>query len=336
MDISLDRSRIDLLLLSVDRVAVKYTLGLVLFFSFYATAQVSPQLDLYMRQMYAQNLTPPQQLQMATISPQDRLRLMQAVNMGNQQYAMQFVPQSGPYMGQTMWASQNMQNPLFNFFTAMGTMTRSPDRAERMEARESITAYRSPDPEERVPPERVAVDTMNTATNRLQAIKNPRTADCLDCITDTAPILTAGPISGKGTIKTSATGQMKEDLNADIKCSYGGDITDGIRLTFAATVETKIEHNKVVSFKYVATEGSKRCIVDLANYPQKKIGNTTNIILQHANQKSFVSIYPNNKSPDRKNPSVQIGMNFFSEVCPQMNEKLFMQIEADPKTGTCR
>lgn len=329
---------------------MKIILGLALFFAVYATAQVptftptvatvpvapSPQLDIYMRQMYPQNLTPQQQLQMATISPQDRLRLLQTVNMGNQSYAMQFVPQSGPNMGQTMWASQSMQNPLFNFFTEMGTATKFPDRAERMEAREPVTAYRSPDPEERTPPARSAVDTMNAATDKLKAIKNPKPTECLDCITDPLPTLTAGPISGKGTIKTSATGQMKEDLNADIKCSYSGDVIDGIRLSFAATVEVKIEHNKVQSFKYVATEGGKRCVVDLASFRQKQIGKTTNVILEHSNKKSFVAIYPNNKSPDRKNPSVQIGVNFFHEVCPQMSEKWFMQIEADPKTGTCR
>lgn len=326
---------------------MKYIIYLSLFISVYATVQTavattppiqpSPQLDLYMRQMYAQNLARQQQLQTATINPADRLRIMQAVNMGNNQYAMQVMPQSGPNMGQAMWTSYNPQSSLMNFFTAMGTMTKFPDRAERMEVREPITAYRSPDPEESRPPARAAVDSMNAATNRLQAIKNPQpSTGCLDCITDPLPTLTAGAIAGKGTIRTSATGQIKEDLNADIKCSYGGDVTDGIRLTFAQTVEVKIEHNKVKSFKYVATEGNKRCVVELANYPQKQIGNTTNIILQHANQKSFVSIYPNNKSPDRKNPSVQIGVNFFHEVCPQMNEKLFMQIEADPKTGTCR
>lgn len=328
----------------VDTEAVKYTLGLVLLFSIYATAQVtaavpaasSPQLDIYMRQMYPQNLTPQQQLQMATISPQDRLRLLQTVNMGNNQYAMQFVPQSGPNMGQTMWASQSMQSPLFNFFTAMGAATKFPDRAERMEAREPIRAFRSPDPEERVAPARSAVDAMNAATNKLQAIKKPKTAECLDCITDPLPTLKAGPVSGKGTIKTSATGQMKEDMSADIKCNYTGDIISGIRLTFAATLEAKIVHNKVVSFKYVATEGNKRCVIDLANFPQKKIGNTTNVVLEHANKNTFVSIYPNNKSPDRKNPSVQFGISFYNKVCPQMSQKWFMQIEADPKTGTCR
>lgn len=314
----------------------------LLFISIAATAQVpapaqpSPQLDLYMRQMYAQNLAQ-QQLQTATINPADRLKLLQTINMGHQQYAMQFVPQSGPNMGQTMWASQNMQSPLFNFFSAMGAMTKFPDRAERMEAREPVTVFRSPDQEERQEPARTALDTMNAATTKLQNAKNPnKPTECLECITDPLPTLTAGPISGNGTIKTSASGQMKEDLNADIKCSYGGDITDGIRLTFAATVEVKIVHNKVTSFKYVATEGKKSCVVDLANYPQKQIGNTTNVILRHANQKSFVAIYPNNKSPDRKNPSVSIGVSFFHDVCPQMNEKLFMQIEADPKTGTCR
>ncbi len=323
---------------------MKIILGLVLFFAVYAAAQVptavpaapSPQLDIYMRQMYPQNLTPQQQLQMATISPQDRLRLLQTVNMGNNQYAMQFVPQTGPNMGQTMWASQSMQSPLFNFFTAMGAATKFPDRAERMEAREPITAFRSPDPEEHVAPARSAVDAMNAATNKLQAIKKPKTAECLDCITDPLPTLKAGPISGKGTIKTSATGQMKEDLNADIKCSYSGDVIDGIRLSFAATLEAKIVNNKVVSFKYVAIEGNKRCVADLANYPQKQIGKTTNVILQHPNQKTFVAIYPNNKSPDRKNPSVQFGLNFFHDACPQMSQKWFMQIEADPKTGTCR
>lgn len=331
---------------------MKYILTLVLFLSVYVTAQVPTfiptatplpaqaqptQMDIYMRQTYPQYLTPQQQqLQMATISPQDRLRLMQTVNMGNNQYAMQFVPQSGPHMGQTMWASQSAQNPLFNFFTAMGTMTKFPDRAERMEAREPISAYVSPDPEERSTPERSAVETMNTATNKLQTIKKPKTAECLDCITDPLPTLTAGPIKGTGTIKTSATGAIKEDLNADIKCSYTGDVISGIRLSFAATVEAKIVNNKVVSFKYVATEGNKRCEINLANFPQKKIGNTTNVILEHANKNTFVSIYPNNKSPDRKNPSVQFGINFYSKVCPQMSDKWFMQIEADPKTGTCR
>jgi len=336
---------------SVDKGAVKYIIGFILLFSVFASAQAptfvptattfpapaqSTQMDIYMRQMYPQYITPQQQLQMATVSPQDRLRLMQTVNMGSNNYAMQFVPQSGPYMGQTMWASQSAQSPLFNFFSAMGAMTKSPERAERMQAREPVKVYVSPDPEERATPARSAVETMNTATDKLQAIKKPKTAECLDCITDPLPTLTAGPISGKGTIKTSAAGQMKEDLNADIKCSYGGDVISGIRLSFAATLEAKIVHNKVVSFKYVATEGHKRCVIDLAHFPQKKIGNTTNVVLEHANKTTFVSMYPNNKSPDRKNPSVQFGINFYHKVCPQMSEKWFMQIEADPKTGTCR
>ncbi|MES2801064.1 MAG: hypothetical protein V4654_01105 [Bdellovibrionota bacterium] len=324
---------------------MKYIFGFVLFISIAATAQVpapvqpTPQLDIYLRQMYAQNLAQQQQqqLQTATINPGDRLRVLQTINMGNQQYVVQFVPQSGPNMGQTMWASQNMQSPLFNFFNAMGTTTKFPDRAKRMEAREPITAFRSPAPEERAEPARSAIDTMNAATEKLNDIKNPqKIADCLECITDPVPTLTAGPISGKGTIKTSASGQMKEDLNADIKCSYGGEVAGGIRVTFAATVEVKITNNKVTSFKYVATDGKKSCVVDLANYPQKKIGNTTNVILEHANKKTFVAIYPKNSSPDRKNPSVSIGVSFYPDVCPQMNEKYFMQIEADPKTGTCR
>lgn len=338
MVVHLDSSRINLVPLFVDTEGVKIILGFLLLLT-YANAQVPAQpsqLDIYMRQMYPQNLTPQQQLQMATISPQDRLRLLQTVNMGNNQYAIQFVPQSGPHMGQTMWASQSAQNPLFNFFTAMGTMTKFPDRAERMEARAPITAYRSPDPEEYTPPARSALDTMNAATDKLKAIKNPKPTECLDCITDPLPTLTAGPISGKGNIKTSATGQMKEDLNADIKCSYFGDVISGIRLTFAATLEAKIVNNKVVAFKYVATEGNKRCVIDLANFPQKKIGNTTNVVLEHANKTTFVSMYPNNKSPDRKNPSVHFGISFYSRLCPQMSEKWFMQIEADPKTGTCR
>ena len=318
-----------------------FCLTLLISLKAFSQVQPSPQLDLYMKQMYAQQLAQQQQqqlqLQTATISPQDRLRILQSVNMGNNQYAMQFVPQSGPDMGQTMWSSTSTQNPLFNFFTAMGTMTKFPDRAERMEAREPIKAYRSPDPDERKEPSREALETMNTATNKLRDIKNPnKPAECFDCITDPNPTLTAAAISGNGTIKTSATGQIKEDLNADIKCSYGGEVIDGLRLSFAATVEAKIEHNKVVSFKYTATEGKKSCVVDLAAYPQKKIGNTTNIILEHANKKTFVAIYPNNKSPNRKNPSVQFGVSNFHEVCPQMNQKYFMQIEADPKTGTCR
>ncbi|AZZ37173.1 hypothetical protein CIK05_10360 [Bdellovibrio sp. qaytius] len=322
---------------------MKNIISLILLISVkaFSQAQPSPQLDLYMRQMYAQQLAQQQQqqLQTATINPADRLRILQAVNMGNQQYAMQFVPQSGPNMGQTMWSSYNAnaQNPLFNFFSAMNTMTKFPDRAERMEAREPIQAFRSPDPEERREPSREALNTMNQATSKLNDIKNPqKVAECLECKTEAQPTLLAGAVSGKGTIKTSASGQMKEDLNADIKCSFGGDVTDGIRLTFAATLEAKIEHNKVVSFKYATQDGKKSCVVDLASYPQKQIGNTSNVILQHPNQKTFVAIYPNNKSPDRKNPSVSIGVSNFQDVCPQMNQKLFMQIEADPKTGTCR
>lgn len=312
----------------------------------FSQAQPSPELDLYMRQMYAQQLAQQQmiqkqqmqiQLQTATISPQDRLRLLQTVNMGNQQYAMQFVPQSGPYMGQTMWASQSQQSPLFNFFSSLGTMTKFPDRAERMQAREPVTVYQSPDPEERRPPSREALQTMTTATEKLSTIKNPnKPAECLECMTDPKPTLTAATISGKGTIKTSATGQIKEDLNADIKCSYGGEVIDGLRLSFAATVEAKIVNNKVISFKYTATEGKKSCVVDLAAFPQKQVGNTTNISLQNANNKTYVAIYPNNKSPDRKNPSVKFTVNNFHEICPQMNRKHYMQIEADPKTGTCR
>lgn len=330
--------------LFVDNEAVKYILGYVLLFSFYAQAQAPTfvptqptPMDIYMRQMYPQYITPQQQqLQMATISPQDRLRLMQTVNMGNNNYAVQFVPQSGPHMGQTMWANQSAQSPLFNFFTALGAMTKFPERADRIEAREPIRAYVSPDPEERTTPARSAVETMNTATNKLKTIKNPKPADCLDCITDPLPTAKAGPIKGTGTIKTSAVGGIKEDLNAEIKCSYTGDVISGIRLSFAATVEAKIVNNKVISFKYVATEGSKRCEINLANFPQKKVGNTTNVVLEHANKNTFVSIYPNNKSPDRTNPSVQIGINFYSKVCPHMSDKWFMQIEADPKTGTCR
>ncbi len=324
-----------------DTETVRNLICLIVLISVKAFSQVqpNPQLDIYMRQMYAQELARQQQLQTATISPQDRLRMLQAVNMGNQQYAVQFVPQSGPNMGQTMWGSYNPNatNPLFNFFNAMGAMTKFPDKADRMEARESFLAYRSPDPEERTEPAREALASMNAATNKLKDMKNPnKPVECHECITDPQPTLTAGPTSGKGTIKTSASGQIKEDLNADIKCSYAGEVIDGIRLTFKATLEAKIEHNKVISFKYTAEDGKKSCVFDLAKYPQKKIGNTTNVSLQHPNGKTFIAIYPNNKSPDRKNPSVSFGINNFHEVCPQMNQRLFMQIEADPKTGTCR
>lgn len=319
--------------------------GLILFLSILAGAQTpvatpilqsQAQMDMMMRQMYPQYLTPQQQLQLAQVPPAQRLQVLQAIHMGNNQYAMQFTPQSGPMMGQTMWAMNNAQSPLFNFFSSLGSMTKSPERAEYMEAREPVTAYRSPDPSENREPSRAAVETMNQAATKLNDMKNPQKATaCLDCITDPQPTLTAGPISGVGTIKTSATGQRKEDLNADIKCSFGGDIIDGIRLTFKATLELKIEHNKVLAFKYITYDGKKSCTVDLANFPQRQIGQTTNVGLNHKNGKTYVSIYPNNKT-DRKNPAVSVGVNGFQDLCPQMNPKLFMQIEADPKTGTCR
>lgn len=301
-----------------------------------ATTMTQSQLmEIQMRQMYPQYLTPQQQMQLAQIPPAQRLQILQSYNMGNNQY-VQFTPQSGPMMGQTMWAMNNTQTPLFNFFTAMGAMTRSLGQASFMEAREPVTAYRSPDPEESRPPERSALDTMNQATAKLKDMKNPNKATaCLDCITDPEPGLKAGPISGVGTIKTSAVGGKKEDLNADIKCSFGGDVVDGIRLTFKAELELKIEHNKVLAFKYIAYDGKKSCTVDLATFPQRKVGNTTNVALNHSNGKTYAAIYPSNKT-DPKNPPVHVGVNNFQDLCPQMNPKLFMQIEADPKTGTCR
>lgn len=107
-----------------DTEPVRNLICLILVISVKAFSQVqpNPELDIYMRQMYAQELARQQQLQTVTISPQDRLRMLQAVNMGNQQYAVQFIPQSGPNMGQTMWGSYNPNatNPLFNFFNALG------------------------------------------------------------------------------------------------------------------------------------------------------------------------------------------------------------------------
>lgn len=292
-------------------------------------------MEMYMRQMYPQYLTPQQQVQLAQMPPAQRLQVLQAINMGNNQYAMQFVPQSGPMMGQTMWAMNNTQSPLFNFFNSLGSMTKSPERAEYMEAREPVEVYRSPDPSENSEPSRAALDTMNQATNKLRDMKNPqKVTECAECMTDPNPTATAGPISGAGTVKTSAVGGKKEDLNADIKCSFAGEVIDGIRLTFKAELELKIEHNKVLAFKYITHDGKKSCIVDLATFPQRKIGNTTNIGLNHSNGKTYASIYPNNKS-NPKNPSVSVGVNEFQDLCPQMNPKLFMQIEADPKTGTC-
>lgn len=318
--------------------------SLILFLSTFAVAQTpvtaptvqsQAQMDMMMRQMYPQYLTPQQQLQLAQVPQGQRLQVLQAINMGNNQYAMQFSPQSGPMMGQTMWAMNNAQSPLFNFFSSLGSMTKSPERAEYMEAREPVSAYHSPDPSENRESSRAALDTMNQATTKLKDMKNPQKAtECLDCITDPQPTLTAGPMSGVGTIKTSAVGGRKEDLNADIKCSFGGNVVDGIRLTFKATLELKIEHNKVLAFKYITHDGKKTCTVDLATFPQRQIGNTTNVGLNHKNGKTYVAIYPNNKT-DHKNPAVSVGVNNFKDLCPQMNPKLFMQIEADPKTGTC-
>lgn len=305
----------------------------------FAQVPISPELDLYIRQMYAQQLAQQQQLQMVNISPQDRLRLLQAVNMGNQQYAVQFVPQSGPNMGQAFWGAYNpaAANPLFNFFNNFGRMVTSPEKAERIEVRESFSAYRSPDPVENTDPAREALRTMSVASDKLKVIKNPlKVVECQDCLNDPQPKLNSGSLAGKGNIKTSATGQIKEDLSADIKCSFEGDAAGGLRVTFKATLEAKIEHNKVKSFKYVAYDGKKSCVFDLSQYTQKQVGNTTNISLQHPNKKVFVAIYPNTRSPDRKNPSVNFGINNFQEVCPQMNPNVFMQIEADPKTGQCR
>lgn len=331
---------------NVDRFNVRFIASFILFFSAFAVAQTpvattmtlqqQAQMDMMMRQMYPQYLTPQQQLQLAQVPPGQRLQVLQAINMGNNQYAMQFTPQSGPQMGQSMWAMNNTQSPLFNFFSSLGSITKSMDRVEYMEAREPVTAYRSPDPSENREPSQAALDTMNQATSKLKDMKNPQKAtECLDCITDPLPTLTAGPISGVGTVKTSAVGGRKEDLNADVKCSFGGEVIDGIRLTFKQTLEMKIEHNKVISFKLVAQDGKKTCVIDLANFPQKQIGNTTNVGLNHKNGKTYVAIYPNNKT-DRKNPAVSVGVNNFQDLCPQMNPKLFMQIEADPKTGTCR
>lgn len=322
---------------NVDKDRVRILTGVVLFLSMQVLAQVSAtQMDIFMRQQYTGHITPQEQLQLAQVPPGQRLQVLQAIRMNNNQYAMQFVPQSGPMMGQTMWAMNDMRSPLFNFFSSLGAMTKSADRVEYMEAREPVTAYRSPDPSEHRDANRTAVDTMTQATNKLKDMKNPQKADCLDCITDPNPQLTAGPISGKGTIKTRANGQIREDINADIKCSYGGDVTDGIRLTFAADLEIKVEHNKVTHLKYVLKDGKKTCVADLTQFKQKQVGNTTNIVLQHPNGKTFVAVGANNKFPDRKNPSINVSVNFFESFCPQMNPKLFMQIEADPKTGTCR
>lgn len=300
-------------------------------------AQTPAAMDAFMRQQYTGYITPQEQLQLAQVPPAQRLQVLQAIRMNNNQYAMQFVPQSGPNMGQTMWAMNDMRSPLFNFFSSLGSMTKSPDRAEYMEAREPVTAYRSPDASENREPSRAAVDTMNQTTAKLRDMKDSqRTTECLNCITDPNPQFTASAISGKGTIKTSANGQIREDINADIKCSYGGDVTDGIRLTFAADLEVKVEHNKVTHLKYILKDGSKTCVADLSRFTQRPVGNTTNIVLFHPNNKTFVTVGANNKSPDRKNPSIHVSVNFFQSFCPQMNPKLFMQIEADPKTGTCR
>lgn len=319
---------------------MKLAAGLLLLIANLVFAQVSPQqnmqMNTLMHQMYPQYLTPQQQLQLAQIPPNQRMQLMQSIYMGNNQYAMQFMPQTGPMMGQSLWAVNNSQNSLFNFFTSLGSITKSFQSAEYIEARESIAAYHSPDPSEsRTAPE-AAIEVMNKANTKLKVMKNiEKSTECLDCITDPNPTFTAGPISGVGSVKTSGVGGPKEDLNADIKCSTEGEVIDGGRITFKASLELKIEHNKVKAFKYTAFDGKKTCTLDLTTFPQKQIGDTTNIGLNHKNGESFVVIYPANKL-DKKNPILNIGASNYQDFCPQINPNLFMQIEANPKTGKCK
>jgi hypothetical protein len=323
---------------------VRSIAGLLLFLSFNANAQFVPsglsqtqQMDMLMRQQYTNYLTPQQQVQLAQMPPAQRLQVLQSINLGNNRYAMQFVPQTGTNMGQTMWAMQTQQNPLFNFFTALGAATKNPAEASYMEARREFTGYTSPDPSERRDPSEAAIDTMARATTKVSEMKDPvkPAVICNDCLTDPQPKLTAPAISGKGTIKTSGNGQISEDLNADVKCSYGGDVIDGIRLTFRTDLELKVEHNQVKHLKYTMYDGSKTCVADLTKFTQKKVGNTTNVVLRHPNNETFVVVGADNKT-DRKNPTVNVSVNQFAKFCPQMNPKMFMQIAADPKTGTCR
>lgn len=323
---------------------MKIVAGLVLFFSLNINAQFvasglpqAQQMDMLMRQQYTHYLTPQQQVQLAQMPPAQRLQVLQSINLGNNRYGVQFVPQTGTYMGQTMWAMHTQQNPLFNFFTALGAATRDPSQAYSMEARREFTGYVSPDPSERRDPPGAAIDTVVRGSARLAEMKDPGRPSviCNDCLTDPPPKLTAAAISGKGTIKTSGNGQINEDLNADIKCSYGGEVIDGKRLTFATDLELKMEHNQVKHLKYTMRDGKNICVADLTKFTQVKIGQTTNVVLRHPNKTTFVVVGADNTT-DRKNPTINVSVSQFAEFCPKMNQRYFMQIAADPKTGTCR
>lgn len=301
------------------------------------SGQVSPQMDAFMRQQYTNYLTPEQSLQLAQIPAGQRLQVYQSVKMPNGTYAMQFVPQAGPYMGSAMWAQHNSSNALFNFITAMGAKTTVPERAMYMVPRSDISALRSPDPSENPDPSSSALMTMNRATTKLREIKNPQNiADCLECKTaDSQPQFTAPAIAGQGTVKTSGNGQIKEDLNADITCTSKGEVIDGQRLSFAATLELKMEHNQVKHLKYVLKDGNKTCVADLSSFQQRQVGNTTNVVLwSRQDPEAFVVVGSDNKT-DRKNPTINVSLNQFAKYCPQMNPKYFMQTAANPKTGTC-
>lgn len=322
---------------------MKFIVGLLLLISapLYAQ-QITPEMDAMMRQQYTNYLTPQQQVQLAQTPPAQRMQVLEAMKLNNNTYAIKFIPQSGPMMGQTMWTqyNPNTQSSMFSFLTALGAVTKSAGSADFMETREPISAYRSPDPEETTAPADAAIATMDRANGKLKDMKNPqKPAECQECITDPAPTLTAPPISGKGTIRTSNNGQTNADLNADIKCSYGGEIIEGKRLTFKTELEVKVEHNKVTHLKYVMHDGNKTCVADLNTFKQRTVSlgskPTTNVVLFHPNNETFVVVGTNSKS-DPKNPSVTVSVNQFRKFCPQMNDKVFMQIEANPKTGTCR
>ena len=83
-----------------------------------------------MRQQYMGYITPQEQFQLAQVPPAQRLQVLQTIRMNNTQYAMQFMPQSGPMMGQSMWAMHDTRNSIFNFISSLGAMTKSPERAE--------------------------------------------------------------------------------------------------------------------------------------------------------------------------------------------------------------
>lgn len=316
---------------------MKTVFGLLLLFSIRIFAQISPQMDAIMRQQYTHYLVPQNQIQTAQIQAGQKLQVFETIKLPNGTYAVKVVPQTGPYMGSSMWAQYNSKDPLFAFLTGVGAKTTVPDKAMSMIPSKNVTLYRSPDPAENPDPSSAAMMMVDRATTKLKEVKNPNSiADCVECRTaDPEPLLTAPAMAGKGSIKTSGNGKMKEDLNADITCSSSGDVIDGKRLTFAATLELKMEHNQVKHLKYVLKDGNKTCVADLTNFQQKPVGNTTNVVLWNRQfPDSFVVVGADNKT-DRQNPTINVSLNQFAKYCPQMNPRYFMQIAANPKTGVC-